>query len=509
MRRLFTLVTGVLLVAGGATVVIIAGRHGWLPGIAGGASSQDCPHGLSSENCPFCDPSLVERLGQCPGHEVPEAFCTRCNPSLVVAFQAVGDWCVAHELPESQCAICNPGLLSADPAPGRSTASRSVELLSRRELPRSRRLPSVTCVTSTLRVQFASPEIAAAAGLAYAPVERRKITETVTANAELTFDGNRYAHLSSRASGVVRKVKADLGQRVEAGELLATIDSIDLGAAKAEYLQAAELVKLWERNYTREKRLNERRIGTESELLQAETKLAESRISLSRHAQQLRNLGLSDDQTAAVIEKEDASSLLPLTAPFPGMIVERSLALGEVVDTSRTLFAIADTSTMWAMLDVYEYDLVRLQQGLPVVLGVEGLRGERYAGRITWVSSHVDPRTRTLKARAEVANPDGMLRAGMFGKAIVNIREKEPALVVPKDAVQWEGCCNVVFVRKSDVLFEPRKVRLGYETERWFVVENGVEEGDIVVTTGSFLLKTEILKGSIGAGCCEVNPAAS
>lgn len=97
----------------------------------------------------------------------------------------------------------------------------------------------------------------------------------------------------------------------------------------------------------------------------------------------------------------------------------------------------------------------------------------------------------------------------MFGKAIVSVREKEPALVVPKNAVQWEGCCNVVFVRRSDVLFEPRKVRLGYEAERFFVAEDGVDEGDVVVTTGSFLLKTEILKESIGAGCCEVNPGTN
>jgi cobalt-zinc-cadmium efflux system membrane fusion protein len=75
---------------------------------------------------------------------------------------------------------------------------------------------------------------------------------------------------------------------------------------------------------------------------------------------------------------------------------------------------------------------------------------------------------------------------------------------VPRDAVQWEGCCNIVFVRHSDMLFTPRKVHLSYETPRSYVVESGVKEGEQVVTTGSFLLKTEILKGNIGAGCCEV-----
>ena len=128
------------------------------------------------------------------------------------------------------------------------------------------------------------------------------------------------------------------------------------------------------------------------------------------------------------------------------------------------------------------------------------------SGRVTWVSSHVDRRTRTLKVRAEFINANGLLRAGMFAKAIVTIRKPEPVLLIPKEAVQWDGCCNVVFIRRSDVLFEPRKVLLDYETETAFVAAEGVREGDTVVTTGSFLLKTEILKGSIGAGCCPVDP---
>jgi len=501
MKKVLPLLAGILLLGGSATLVIVAERRGWFPGAGGSASSESCPHGLSSGNCPFCDPSLIERLGHCGGHGVPEAFCTRCNTSLVVAFKKIGDWCTEHNLPGSQCTICNPEVQGSGKA-----LIPSIELVPAPEVARSRRVPSVSCSTNDLCVQFTSHEIAVQAGLAYARVESRESTRTVISNAEVTFDQNRYSHLSSRAPGVVHEVMADLGQSVELGQVLAVIDSVDLGGAKAGHLQAAALVKLWERNHAREKRLTERRIGTERDLFEAETKLAESRIALSRAIQRLRTLGLTDSQVKAVAEKEDSSSLLPVTAPFSGTVVERSATLGEVVDTATPLFAVADTSKVWAMLDVYETDIPQIERGQPVVLEVEGLRGERYAGQITWLSSHVDRRTRTLKARAEFANPQGFLRSGMFAKAIVSVREKEPALVVPKEAVQWEGCCNIVFVKKNEVLFEPRKVRLGYETERFFVVETGVEEEDVVVTTGSFLLKTEILKGSIGAGCCEANP---
>jgi len=499
----FHVLIGLLLLAGGAALVIIADHRGWLPGRGGNEESQDCSHQLSRDDCPFCNPGLVETKGACIEHGVPEALCTKCNLALIAAFKATGDWCAGHNVPESQCAICNPDLLgSHDSAEEPSPSSPSVELVRMPELPRNQRLPAVTCQTNTLTVQFRSPEIARAAGLEYARVESRAVTQTILCNAEVTYDANRYAHLASRAPGVVREVSKDLGQAVTTGETLAIVDSSDLGTAKAEYLQTLAFVSLWERNYAREKRLLESKVATERDVLEAETRLTESRIGLSRASQRLSTLGLSDAQLEEVFKKQDTSSFLPLLAPFSGVVVERSAVVGEVVDTQKPLLSVADTSLMWAMLDIYESDLPKVRNGQAVVFEAEGLPGERRGGRVTWVSSHVDRRTRTLKVRAEITNQDGLLRAGMFGKAIITLRKNEAALVVPKESVQWEGCCNVVFVKRSEVSFEPRKVKLGYETDRFFVVEQGLNEGETIVTTGSFLLKTEILKGSIGAGCC-------
>jgi cobalt-zinc-cadmium efflux system membrane fusion protein len=96
----------------------------------------------------------------------------------------------------------------------------------------------------------------------------------------------------------------------------------------------------------------------------------------------------------------------------------------------------------------------------------------------------------------------------MFARARITLRHRESALLVPEDSVQWEGCCNIVFVRNSDTEFEPRKVHLGVATGNVYEVLSGVKEGEDVVTQGSFLLKTEILKGNIGAGCCEIDPGS-
>ena len=473
-------------------------------------------HQIAEAQCPFCDPGLVESLGHCNGHGVPEAFCYQCNPDLIPAFKAVGDWCAGHERPESQCYICNPEL---DPAREQTPVSGTSEAAipgapstappaSDAYASRTQRPPSVFCSTQDLVVRLEGPDIAEQVGLELAAVATRPITKTVECNAEVAYDGTRYAQIAAQVPGVVAEVQKDLGDPVSPGEPLVIISSSHLGAAKAAYLQAGAAVALWERNHAREEDLLERGVSTEKDLLETETRLAESRISLSAAEQALMSFGLSKQAVDSVRRTNDTSARYEVTAPFAGIIVDRQATVGEVVDPSRPLLAVADVSRMWALIDVYESDLRDIRVGQPVVLRVEGLEGESFAGAITWVSFRLDPRTRTLRAHAELDNSLGHLRANMFAHASIAVRDRLPALVVPASAVQWEGCCNIVFVKSSDTVYEPRKVHLGVATGMVYEVLSGVEEGEDVVTQGSFLLKTEILKGSIGAGCCEVDPGA-
>lgn len=466
-------------------------------------------HQIAEAQCPWCHPDLVESLGWCKGHEVPEAFCYQCNPALIPAFQAAGDWCAGHDRPESQCYLCNPEL---DPVSKEATDPEQVGVLQHREagrdVPRSQIPPAVYCSTEGLVVRFDSADIPRDAGFELVPVEQRSLTQTLECNARLDYDGDLHARLSSAVPGIVSIVHHDLGDAVEPGEPLVTIQSAELGAAKAAYLQALAALKLKERNHAREADLLGQGAGTERAVQEAETDLAEGRIAVSRAEQELLRLGLSTERIAVVTRREDTSPTFVLSAPFAGRVVEREAAVGEVVRPDVPVVAVADVSRMWAMADVFESDILDVQVGQSAVLQVEGLRGRNVPGLVTWVSSHVDPRTRTLQARVEVENPDGLLRANMFAKASIAVRDHHPALVVPVDAVQWEGCCNVVFVKRSEVLYEPRKVMLGVNTGRVYEVLSGVGAGEEIVTQGSFLLKTEILKGSIGAGCCEVDPGA-
>lgn len=455
-----------------------------------------CPHKIDLGKCPFCDPLRIDRLGMCQKHGIPEAVCIQCKPSLKDAFVAAGDWCEEHDTPESLCALCSP----------RTVRALTDRVLGAGVTHRWQREPASNCAASKNLVRLATSDVAEAAGLAFAQVDDALLDRAIERNVVLAYDATRYADLSSRAPGVIGEVLRDLGETVGRGDVLVIVDSSELASAKADLLQALETAKLWETNAAREKALVEKGIGVEREALEAETKATENRIEAEKSRQRLRNLGVSSDQLRAVEEGRDTSSLLELRAPFGGIVVERNAVLGEVVDSGRPLVAVADTTVMWAKVDLLESDLAAAQVGQKASVRLDGLPGATFQGLVSWISTQVDEKTRAVVARIDLKNPNGQLRANMFGKCAISTGNRRRALTVPKDAVQWEGCCNVAFVKADEkgLVFRPARLTLGFDAGDRYEVVDGLKPGETVVTKGSFILKNEILKGSIGAGCCEV-----
>jgi cobalt-zinc-cadmium efflux system membrane fusion protein len=167
------------------------------------------------------------------------------------------------------------------------------------------------------------------------------------------------------------------------------------------------------------------------------------------------------------------------------------------------LATVADTSRMWALLEVREADAAALRPGQAVTIRVDGMPRE-FAGTVTWIASEFDPKTRTVETRAEIANHEGLLRAEQFARATVRVGASKDALIVPQQAVQRVGEEPVLFVRTGEGLYEPRLVTLGRSVAGLIEVHGALREGDPVVTEGAFLLRTELSRESIGAGCCEV-----
>ena len=460
------------------------------------------------QDCPFCQPSLMEEMGFCKGHGVPEAVCTKCRDDLEGAFRSEGDWCDEHGLPESHCEACNPGTLdkyqSKVVTPVSDPQQPEIAVLPL-NAPRIQSLPTLACSSETSLIRFANASVSERVGVRVEEVQTGMLRKSIEAPATVDYNARSHARLAPRAAGIVVEVRRDLGDKVEAGDVLVVLDSPALGAAKSELLQAAARVDLWEQNSQRERALLDKGLSTERDTLEAETQFVEGQIALASASQRLANLGLTPEQISAVQEQGETSSLLNITAPFPGIVVGLETVLGESASPQHAVISVADTSQMWVMVDVDQEKIRLVKQGQPVLLTVNGWAGETLGGRVTWISSEVDRQTRTVKVRAEVKNAAGMLRAQSFCTARILTRDDSQAVLLPKSAVQWEGCCNVAFVRRSPTEFAPRKLRLGYDTGDHYEVLSGLSGGETVVTQGSFLLKTELRKGSIGAGCCEVD----
>jgi cobalt-zinc-cadmium efflux system membrane fusion protein len=237
-------------------------------------------------------------------------------------------------------------------------------------------------------------------------------------------------------------------------------------------------------------------VTSEQDLQRAE---AEHRAA----CQQLRTLGFTEEQIDTLGAEPQDQVLMEVRAPFAGEIVERSAVRGALVETGTPLFTVADRSRMWAMLNIPEAALGQVRIGQPVELQVEAMPGQTFAGTLTWIAAEVDERSRMAKARAEMPNPDGTLKARMFARARVLTEESPNAVLLPASAVQKVAGRDIVFVQVADDLFEARAVRVGAEINGRVEITQGVEASDPVVVEHGFPLKSAFLISRLGAGCAD------
>ncbi|MGH9464229.1 MAG: efflux RND transporter periplasmic adaptor subunit [Thermoanaerobaculia bacterium] len=350
-----------------------------------------------------------------------------------------------------------------------------------------------------------TPEAATRAGIRTAAVERRALATRLDTTGSVGFDETRQAHVSPRVPGRVESVAARLGESVDAGQLLARIDSIELGQAKAEFLQAKARAELAEETFRREEGLFTERVSSEQEMLTARAEFREAQAALQAAEETLHLYGLSQLEVEGLHYEDPRASIYEVRAPFAGRLVEQHASLGELVSPEEAMFLLADLSRLWIWIDVYERDLSRVHLDDTVALRVDAFPEEVFRGAITYLADQVDPGSRTVRARIEVANPEGRLRPGMFARVEVTDPhaapgEAEAALVVPEAAVLRDGDTAVVFLPVGENRFERREVALGRRGAGWVEVLDGIAAGDEVVVEGGFVLKSEAAKEELGGG---------
>lgn len=332
-------------------------------------------------------------------------------------------------------------------------------------------------------------------------VSYRPLSLSIKATGKIVMNEDRHAHVSPRTSGRVAEVLVNLGDNVTRGQKLLVLDSLELGELKARYLQAAAKVHLTEANYQREKKLFEAHIAPQKDVIEAETAYQEAVINFKSCEDLLKLHGLSPREIAQLKEEPDAvKSTFPILAPVSGEIIERHKAfVGEMVNPQTELFTIADLSTVWVLVDLYEKDLAHIKKGLPAEVTVAAYSREAFHGVITYISPLLDASTRTVKARVEIDNQQGKLKPEMFAAISILTERRQQVLTIPKEAVQTDGEHSFVFIVLGNGRFEKRDITPGRQTETLAEVTGGLKENEVVVTEGSFLLKAEMEKERFGA----------
>jgi cobalt-zinc-cadmium efflux system membrane fusion protein len=314
---------------------------------------------------------------------------------------------------------------------------------------------------------------------------------------EVRANEDRYAHVTPRVAGVVRSVRASLGEHIQAGQTMAVMESRELADIKSEYLAAQERLELARANFEREERLFQKKISSEQEYLEAKQAMAEARIERRSASQKLRALGFSEDYIERLPEEPEAAlTLYPLTAPFTGTVIEKHIVQGEALEPDADAFEVADLSTVWVDLSIYQQDMGLVEEGLTVVV-TSGGHTER--GTISYVRPIVGEDTRTALARVVLPNPEERWKPGMFVNGAIGIDAIEVPVVVPKSALQTLGEETVIFVQTAEG-FAPRPITVGEENRDQVAIMDGLAAGETYVAAGGFALKSQLQKSEMTAG---------
>lgn len=313
---------------------------------------------------------------------------------------------------------------------------------------------------------------------------------------EIVLNADRLAHVVPRVPGIVRKVEATLGDQVSEGELLGVLESRELADAKAEYLAATERLKLARANFAREEKLYRKKVSAEQDFLDARQALAETRIALRSAEQKLHALGFSNAYLEELPNHADTSfTRYRITAPIDGTVIEKHITLGENIKEDDNVFTIADLSSVWVDIDIYQKDLGKVRKGQRVIIK-PGHGLSEASGEIAWVSPLVGEETRTARARVILPNPEGVLRPGLFITARIATKQIKTEVVIPTSALQTIDGKPSVFVKTAEG-FAARPVRLGARSGERIEVLSGLHPGERFAATNTFVLKSELNRSAL------------
>jgi len=343
-----------------------------------------------------------------------------------------------------------------------------------------------------------SPEKQKSSGIEVKQVALENAAVPLSATAVIEMNMDRSAKISPRVAGKAVRITASQGDRVKAGQALAWLDSVELDQTWADYIKAQGKVELARKNFQREETLFEKKISPEKDVLKAKQELGEAEADLYLAKERFRLLGVEVSQFE-LTKGNGNHPLIPVTTPVGGVVLEKTVTQGEVVNSEKALFTVADLSTLWVVIDIYEKDISRLKLGTDVKVSVTSFPDKTFRGKISYISDVVDEKTRTEKARVTIDNSSGLLKPGMFATVLIEATSggTEQLIAVPEEAVLIDGTKRYVFIQTAPDKFKRRDIEAGRTLGNRLEVTMGLKAGETVAVKGAFILKSELKKGEI------------
>jgi cobalt-zinc-cadmium efflux system membrane fusion protein len=289
----------------------------------------------------------------------------------------------------------------------------------------------------------------------------------------------------------IAQIHVRIGDWVRQGQKLITLQSEEVGSAKSDFYKAQADFELAKINYERQKRLFDRGVGAQKDYLSTESDFKVAGANLNATEKKLHVLGFNEEEVKLIAETHQISPIITLYAPIAGKITINNAVLGAMIDQETEILIIMDPTLLCIDAEIYEKDIAKIRDKQQVEVNVPAYPGDQFNAEICFIGDILNEETRTITVRSEVYNTDYKLKPGMFADIQILLNHQTKALVLPKEAILDDGDNSIVFVKKAGKYY-PQVVVLGAKEDSLVEILSGIQEGDEVVTTGNYQLKSKL-----------------
>jgi membrane fusion protein, heavy metal efflux system len=334
-------------------------------------------------------------------------------------------------------------------------------------------------------------------------ITRKPFTKYLTVPAKVLANQDNEALVGSLVQGRVCKVFVKAGDNVKAGQELMLVEGLEIGQIKAGFISAKANLEYQKSNLERQKKLLEENVGAQKNLLETQNEYDKAQAEYNAEKNRINAVGLTESEVEDgkhAGADEHGSGTLPVKSPINGLVVERNVVIGQLIEATTTAFKIINLSSVWVDGQMYEKDAGKITNKTAADFIASSYPDEPFKGIVTYIGAVIDEKTRTITLRAEFNNAAGKLKPQMFGELKFPDKNNSTALLVPAEALVKIDNADYLFIQKEDTVFEKMPVTICCAQNEVVEITRGLKDGDKIVVKGAFYLKSELLKASLGEG---------